>query len=111
MLLITLANVFVVQIQIRLLCDGYAGMSQEAAQCVDVHAIHQTSLGEVIPQTMGRELVIQTAADQILLEIAFKIADLNVAATLPNGEQVVTIDITILVLQPPPQDLLCLLRE
>ena len=111
MLLITLANVFIIQIQIRLLCDGHAGMSQESAQSVDVHAIHQTSLGEVIPQTMGRELVIQTAADQILLEIAFKIADLDVAATLPNGEQVVAIDITILVLQPPPQDGFCLLRE
>ena len=111
MLLITLANVFIVQIQIRLLCNGHAGMSQESAQSVDVHAIHQTSLGEVIPQTMGRELVIQTAADQILLEIAFKIADLDVAATLPNREQVVAIDITILVLQPPPQDGFCLLRE
>ena len=111
MLLITFANVFVVQIQIRLLCNGHAGMSQESAQSVDVHAIHQTSLGEVIPQTMGRELVIQTAADQILLEIAFKIADLDVAATLPNGKQVVAIDITILVLQPPPQDGFCLLRE
>ena len=63
MLLITLANVFIVQIQIRLFCDGHAGMSQESAQSVDVHAIHQTSLGEVIPQTMGRELVIQTAPD------------------------------------------------
>ena len=111
MLLITLANIFIVQIQIRLLCDGHAGMSQESAQSVDVHAIHQTSLGEVIPQTMGREIVIQTAADQILLEVAFKIADLDVAATLPNREQVVTIDITILVLQPPPQDGFCFLRE
>ena len=111
MLLIPFANVFVVQIQIRLLCNGHAGMSQELAQCVDVHAIHQTSLGEVVPQTMRCELVIQSGTNQILLEVAFKIADLDVAAPFPHREQIIAADITILVLQPPPHNLLSLFRE
>lgn len=102
MALIAFRNVFVVQIQIRLLCNGHAGMSQESAQSVDVHAIHQTSLGEVIPQTMGRELLIQAGADQVFLEVAFEIAHLNVAASFSDREEIFAVHIAILELQPPP---------
>ena len=72
MLLITLANVFVVQIQIRLLCNGHAGMSQESAQSVDVHAIHQTALGKVVPQCMRGVFLLNTCSCQITLEVGFK---------------------------------------
>ena len=73
MLLITLADVFIIQIQIRLFCDGHAGMSQELAQCVDVHPIHQTSLGEVVSQTVGTVFFIQTNSVDVPLEVGFKV--------------------------------------
>ena len=63
MAMISLRNVFVIQIQIRLLCNGHAGMAQQLAQRVNIHAVHQASLGEVVPQTMGRKIVFQAGAD------------------------------------------------
>ena len=75
MLLITLANVFIVQIQIRLLCDGHAGMSQESAQSVDVHAIHQTAFRKVVTQTVRGVFFVQVRAFDILLEVVLKVAD------------------------------------
>ena len=98
MLLITLANVFVVQIQIRLLCDGYAGMSQEAAQCVDVHAIHQTSLGEVIPQTMRCVFLVQTSPENVSFEISFKVTNTDGTAMFLDREEVVALYVPILEL-------------
>ena len=63
MLLIAFADIIIVQIQIGLLCYGYTGMTQQFASCVDIHTAHQTPLGEVVSQTVGRELLVQAGAD------------------------------------------------
>ena len=86
MALIALTNIIVGQIQICLFRYGYAGMPQELAQCINVHAVHQTAFGKVIPQTMGRICFAQAAAGQILLEIRLKVAHLDMAAALPDGK-------------------------
>ena len=63
MALIALANVIIVQIQISLFGNCYAGMSQQLAQSENVHTIHQASFSEIIPQTMRRKLFIQSGAN------------------------------------------------
>ena len=98
MVLIALPNVFIVQIQIRLLCYGYAGMPQELAQRVNIHAIHQASLGKIIPKTVGSEAFVKTGTDDIFLEVAFEIADHDMAASFPHRKHIFTFYISILEL-------------
>ena len=98
MVLIAFPNVFIVQIQIRLLRYGYAGMPQQLTQRVNIHAVHQASFGEVIPQTMGCEAFVKTGTDNVFLEVTFKIADHDMAASFPHREHIFAFYITILEL-------------
>ena len=86
MALIASADIIVSQIQIRLFRYGHAGMPQELAQSINVHAVHQTAFGKVIPQAVGRIGFAQAAAGQILFEIRLKVAHLDMAAALPDGK-------------------------
>ena len=90
-MLIAFAHIIIVNVQVCLFRDGHAGMSQNLTQSVNVHSVHQASFGEVIPQTMGRELLIQARADQIFLEVAFEIAHLNVTASFSDREEIFTV--------------------
>ena len=49
---VSLLDILVRDVQIRLLRYLHAGMSEQTAQCVNVHAVHQTALGEVVAQRM-----------------------------------------------------------
>ena len=49
---ITLLDVFVRDVEVSFLRYLHAGMSEQTAQCVNVHAVHQTALGEVVAQRM-----------------------------------------------------------
>ena len=51
--LIAMPNVPVGQVQIGFLGDCNAAVTENTAEGEDVHASHQTTLGEVITQTMG----------------------------------------------------------
>ena len=51
-MLITLADVFIREIQIRLFCDCDARMPEDAAEGVNVHAVHQAALRKVVSQAM-----------------------------------------------------------
>ena len=67
-MLIPPAQVLIRQIKIRLLCDRHAGMSEDAAQCVNVHPVHQAAFGKIITQAMGRNVFVQPRAFQVMLE-------------------------------------------
>ena len=110
-MLIALADVIIVQIKVGLLRDLHTGMPQNLAQRENIHAIHQTTLGKIVPQAVRGVFLIQSTAAQILLEVAFKVADLNAATTLTNWKQKITFRISILELDPTAQDAFCLLRK
>ena len=86
MALIALTDIIVGQIQIRLFRYSHAGMPQELAQSINVHAVHQTAFFLIIPQTMGRIGFAQAAAGQILLEICLKVAHLDMSTAFPDRE-------------------------
>ena len=79
-MLVSLPQVLVSEVQIRLFRHCNAGVAQNAAEGVNIHAIHQATLGEVVPQTVGRDPLIYAAAPQIVLEVRLKVTDLNMIA-------------------------------
>lgn len=108
-MLITLADVFIREIQIRLFCDCDARMTENAAEGVYVHAVHQAALCKVVPQTMRRDVFIYPASPQIALEVRLEVAHLNVCACrAARGEEVIRLNITILELHPSSKHLFCL---
>ena len=65
-------------------------MTEDAAESINVHAIHQATLCEIVPQTMRGNILIQAHALQIVLEVCFKVADLNVISCVAaRGEQLI----------------------
>ena len=108
-MLITLADVFIREIQIRLFCDCDARMPEDAAEGVDVHAVHQAALRKIVPQAMRGDVIVYPASPQIALEVRLKVAHLNVCACrAAGGEEVIRLHISVLVLYPSPQHLFCL---
>ena len=79
-MLVSLPQILVSQVEVCLFRHGDAGVAQNAAKGVNVHPIHQTTLGEVVPQTVRRDPLVYAAAPQIILEVCLKVADLNVIA-------------------------------
>ena len=109
--MVLLADVLVGQIQVRLFCDLYTGMPENFTEGKNIHAVHQASFGEVISQAMGRVLFIQSGTQYVFLEIAFKVTHADGAAVFFDREEVVTLHISVLKLQPPPNDCFCLRGE
>ena len=110
-MLITLADVIIVQIKVGLLCDLHTGMPQNLAQRENIHAIHQATLGKIVPQAVRGVFLVQPTAAQILLEIGLKVADVHMAAVGFDGEEVVAFYIPVFEANPPPQDGFCFGRE
>ena len=108
-MLVSFPQVFISQIQIRFFCDFNAGMTENAAQCVNVHAIHQTPLRKIVSQTVRGDAFIHANAPQIVFEVRLEVADLDVIACIASrGEEIISLRIPILVLNPAPHDALCL---
>ena len=72
-MLITPADVFIREIQIRLFCNRDTRMTKDAAERVNVHAVHQASLRKVVSQTMRRDFFIQAAPTEIVLEVCLEV--------------------------------------
>ena len=85
-MLIAFAHIIVIDIKISLFRDGHAGMAQNLTEGVNVHTIHQASFCEIVPQTMGSVLFIQSRPSDIFTKIAFKIADTDGTAVFLDGE-------------------------
>ena len=91
-MLITLAEVFIRQIQIRLFCDCDARMTEDAAEGVNVHAVHQAALRKVVSQAMRGDVFIQAVPPQIMLEVRLEVAHLNVISCVASGgEQIIAV--------------------
>lgn len=78
-------------------------MTEDLTQCEDVHAIHQASLGEVIPQTVRAVIFIESSPIDVPLEIGFKVMDIDVTAMLLDREEVIAFHIPVFELNPSPQ--------
>ena len=76
-ILIAVAEIPICQVQVGVLCHCHAAVSQNPAEGVNIHAIHQTSLGKVIPQRMRRVGLVNPSPSQISLEPRFKGMDLQ----------------------------------
>ena len=85
-MLIAFAHIIVIDIKVCLFGDCHAGMTQDFTQGVNIHSIHQATLGKVVPQTMGSVLFIQSRPSDIFTKIAFKIADTDGTAVFLDGE-------------------------
>ena len=82
-------------------------MTEDAAESINVHAIHQAALCEIVPQTMRGNILIQAHALQIVLEVCFKVADLNVISCVASGrKQIIAVRITVLELNPSSENAL-----
>ena len=101
--MILLADVIVAQVEVSLFGYLYTGMAENLAEGKDVHAVHQASLGEVIPQTVGAVVFVQSGPVEVFLDVAFKVADADGTAVFFDREEVVAFHIPILELKPPPQ--------
>ena len=97
------ANVIVSQIQISLFCNLYTGVSQYFTESKQIHTIHQTSLGEVVSQTVGTVFFIQTNPIDVPLEVGFKVVDIDVTSMILHREKVLTFHISIFELKPATQ--------
>lgn len=94
-----------------MLCDGDAGMAEDLAQSVDVHAIHQAAFSKVVPQTVRCERFTQSSSPQIVFEIRLEVADLNILSAVLCGEHIIAVNVSVLELKPAPHDSLRLLGE
>ena len=91
-MLIPFPNVFIRQVQIRLLCHSNTRMTKNAAEGENVHPIHQAAFGKVVSQTMRGNLVIQSNTPQIILEVCFKVSNLNVVSCVATSwEQIISL--------------------
>ena len=67
-ILVPMAEISVRQIQIGILCHGNAAVSQNPAERVNIHTVHQAALGKIIPECMGRIRLLYTSSSQIPLK-------------------------------------------
>ena len=82
---ISFPEIFISQVQIGLLCDCDAGVTEDAAEGINVHSVHQAALCEIVSEAMGRNAFIQTDASQIALEVRLKVTDLYVVSCVTSG--------------------------
>ena len=75
-------------------------MPKKAAQGVNVHAAHKTAFGKVVPQAMGRDIFAQSRSAYVALEVCLIGVNIHMSAGVLDREEVITLDISVLVLQP-----------
>ena len=75
-------------IKVCLLRHRHAGVSQYLAECVDIHAGHQTSLGEVVPERMRRDPLLNPRPADVLGKVGFIGGYLHPPPCMPYREQV-----------------------
>jgi hypothetical protein len=98
-ILIPVPQIPVGKIQIGILCNRYAAVSQNPAEGVNVHTVHQTPLCKVIPQRMGRIFLLNTRSGKVSLEVAFEGVHLKRHPALA-GEQIVPSGIPVFEAHP-----------
>ena len=106
-MLIAFAHIIVIDIKISLFRNGYAGMTKDFAQSVNIHTVHQTPLCEIVPQAMGRILFVQSRPLNVLAEVPFKISYTDGTAVFFHREQIITFHISILELKPTAEGFFC----
>ena len=99
-ILVPMPQITVSQIQVSILCDRNATVSQNPTEGVDIHTVHQTPLCKVIPQRMWGVGFINASPSQIPLKPGFKGMDFQRKPGFLR-EQQFAIGIPILVTQPP----------
>lgn len=109
--MVLLTNIIVRQIQIRLLCNLYTGMTENLAEGKNIHAVHKAPFGKIVSQTMGCVFLVQSGTQYVFFEIAFKVADTDRTPVFLDREQIITFHIPVLKLEPPPQNGFCFGRE
>jgi hypothetical protein len=78
-------------------------MTENFAECKNVHTIHQTPLCKVIPQAVRTVFFIQSGTVDVPLEICLKIMDIDVTTMIFDREEIVAFHIPVLELNPSPQ--------
>lgn len=109
--LITAAYILFCKIKIRLFSHRYAGMTQQTAQGIYVHSVHQTALCKIIAQTVRRNGIFQSCSSKIFFEVSLEIPHLDASAAILDRKHIITVNVSVFVLKPAPQDALCALRE
>ena len=61
-------QIAVCEVKVGVLSHGNATVTKNAAERVDVHAVHQAALGEIIPQCMRGVGFVNSCPSQITLE-------------------------------------------
>ena len=86
-------------------------MPKKAAQGVNVHAAHKTAFGKVVPQAMGRDIFAQSRSAYVALEVCLIGVNIDMSAGVLDREEVITLNVSVLVLQPSSQNTFCSLRK
>ena len=102
-MLIAFTHIIVIDVEVCLFGNCYAGMTQDFTQSVNIHTIHQTTLGEIVTQTMGCVFFVQPRTGDVLAEVAFKVAHTDGATVFFDREKVITFHISVFELEPTPQ--------
>ena len=76
-ILVSAAKVFIRQIQIRIFGNGNAGVSQNPAERINVHSVHETSFGKIVPQCVRGIFLVDASTFQIAFETGFKGVDFH----------------------------------
>lgn len=61
-----------IYVQVGSFCHDYAAVPQQTAQGINIAAVHQKALGEIVAETMWMDFF-QTNTLRILTDIRFKI--------------------------------------
>ena len=95
-ILVSAAKVFIRQIQIRIFGNGNAGMPQNPTERINVHSVHETSFGKVVPQRVRGVFFVNASTFQIAFETGFKGMDFHGCARF-DGEQELAVGVPIFV--------------
>lgn len=109
--LVTLPNVIICEVEICFLGHCNTGMSQQTAEGIYIHSVHQTALCKVIAQTVRRNGVFQSRSSEVFFEVSLEIPHLYTSAAILDRKKIITVNVSVFVLKPAPQDALCALRE
>ena len=71
-ILIPVPQITVCEVEVGVLCDGNTAVSQNPAEGVNVHTVHQTPFCEVISQSMRGVGLINASPSKIPFESGFK---------------------------------------
>lgn len=109
--MILLTDVIIAQVEVSLFGYLYTGMAEDLTEGENIHAVHQTSLGEVVSQTVGAVVFVQSSTVDVLLEVAFKVTDADGTAVFFDREEIVAFHIPVLKLKPSPENGFCFRGE